>query len=171
MKPDSPRPRRLKDYKPPAYLVDHVDLDVALDPERTVVKAKLKVRRNAAAGAASKALVLDGEQLELTHAAIDGKALSATDYKIDETSLTIAKVPARAFTLELTTIVNPETNKSLQGLYRSRGVFCTQCEAEGFRRITFFPDRPDVLSTYTCRIEADAATVENSAAGSDNPEA
>ncbi len=77
MKPDSPRPRRLKDYKPPTYLVDHVDLDFALDPERTVVKAKLKVRRNPAAGTASKALVLDGEQIELAHAAIDGKALSA----------------------------------------------------------------------------------------------
>jgi len=159
MKPESPRPHRLKDYRPPAYLVDHVDLDFALDPERTEVKAVLKIRRNPAAGAAGKALVLDGEQLDLTHIAIDGKPLAAREYKLDATSLTIAKVPAKAFTLSLTTVINPDANKALQGLYRSRGVFCTQCEAEGFRRITFFPDRPDVLATYTCRIEADAKTV------------
>src|SRR5690606_21766170 len=137
---------------PPAYLVDHVDLDVALDPERTQISAKLKVRRNPAAGAAAKALVLDGEQLELAGITLDGTALGPKDYKLDTTSLTIPKVPARAFTLEIQTVVNPEANKALQGLYRSRGVFCTQCEAEGFRRITFFPDRPDVLATYTCRI-------------------
>jgi aminopeptidase N len=159
MKPDSPRPHRLKDYRPPAYLVDHVDLDFALDPERTEVKAVLKIRRNPAAGTAGKALVLDGEQLDLKQIAIDGKALAPRDYKLDATSLTIAKVPAKAFTLSLTTVINPDANKALQGLYRSRGVFCTQCEAEGFRRITFFPDRPDVLATYTCRIEADAKTV------------
>jgi aminopeptidase N len=157
MKTDTPRPRRLKDYRPPDYLVDHVDLDFALDPERTVVQAKLTVRRNPAAGSARKPLVLDGEQLELAHIALDGKPLTPRDYTLDDTSLRIAKVPARAFTLELTTVVNPEANKALQGLYRSRGVFCTQCEAEGFRRITFFPDRPDVLATYTCRIEADVA--------------
>ncbi len=160
MKPESPRPHRLKDYRPPAYLVDHVDLDFALDPERTEVKAALKILRNpAATGAAGKALVLDGEQLDLKHIAIDGKALEPRDYKLDATSLTIAKVPAKAFTLSLMTVINPDANKALQGLYRSRGVFCTQCEAEGFRRITFFPDRPDVLATYTCRIEADAKTV------------
>jgi aminopeptidase N len=157
MKSDSPRPHRLKDYRPPAYLVDHVDLDVALDPERTQISAKLKVRRNPAAGAAAKALVLDGELLELAGITLDGTALGPKDYKLDATSLTIPKVPARAFTLEIQTVVNPEANKALQGLYRSRGVFCTQCEAEGFRRITFFPDRPDVLATYTCRIEADTA--------------
>ncbi|HYD15594.1 MAG TPA: aminopeptidase N [Hyphomicrobium sp.] len=158
MKPDAtPRPRRLKDYRPTEYLIDHVDLDFALDPERTEVKAKLRVRRNPAASGTGKALVLDGEQLKLGAIAIDGKPLSAADYKVDETSLTIPKVPASPFSLEITTIINPEANKSLQGLYRSRGVFCTQCEAEGFRRITYFLDRPDVLATYTCRIEADTA--------------
>ncbi len=160
MKPESPRPHRLKDYRPPAYLVDHVDLDVALDPERTEVKAKLRMRRNPAALTASGApLVLDGEQLDLTHIAIDGKTLPPDRYTLGKTTLTIGKVPARAFTLELATRINPDANKALQGLYRSRGVFCTQCEAEGFRRIVFFPDRPDVLATYTCRIEADAAAV------------
>ncbi|HEX2843288.1 aminopeptidase N [Hyphomicrobium sp.] len=157
MKPDTPRPRRLKDYRPPAYLVDHVDLDFSLDPERTEVRAHLRMRRNPLADAAGKPLVLDGEQLELKSIAVDGTPLSADSYTIDETSLTISKVPARPFTLEIQTVINPEANKALQGLYRSRGVFCTQCEAEGFRRITFFPDRPDVLATYTCRIEADVS--------------
>ena len=158
MKPDTPRTHRLKDYRPPAYLVDHVDLDFALDPTRTEVRAALKIRRNPAADTpAGKALILDGEQLELGALAIDGKALSPGDYAVDDKTLTIPKVPGKPFTLSLTTFINPEENKALQGLYRSRGVFCTQCEAEGFRRITYFPDRPDVLSTYTCRIEADTA--------------
>jgi aminopeptidase N len=158
MKPDTPRTHRLKDYRPPAYLVDHVDLDFALDPTRTEVRAALKIRRNPAADtSAGKALVLDGEQLELGAISIDGKPLPANDYTVDAKSLTIAKVPGRPFTLALQTFVNPEENKALQGLYRSRGVFCTQCEAEGFRRITYFPDRPDVLATYTTRIEAETA--------------
>ncbi|WP_333793412.1 aminopeptidase N [Hyphomicrobium sp.] len=157
MKTDTPRPRRLKDYRPPDYLVDHVDLDVALDPERTEVKAALRIRRNPAAGAASRPLVLDGEELALTAIAIDGKPLAARAHTQSETALHIPSPPARPFTLEITTVINPDANKALEGLYRSRGVFCTQCEAEGFRRITFFPDRPDVLATYTCRIEADRA--------------
>ena len=158
MKPAPPRPRRLKDYRPPAYLVDHVDLDVALDPEATRVKAQLKIRRNPAAEKGTAALVLDGEHLILDAIALDGKPLPERAYDLTETELVIHKVPARAFTLSIETTINPEANKALQGLYRSRGVFCTQCEAEGFRRITFFPDRPDVLSTYTCRIEADRAS-------------
>jgi aminopeptidase N len=160
MKTDDPRPIRLKDYRPPAYVIDHVDLDFGLVPERTSVKARLAIRRNpAAASGKSAPLELDGEQLELTRLAIDGKALGAKDYKTDDTSLVIAKPPAGPFTLEIETLINPDANKALQGLYRSRGVFCTQCEAEGFRRITYFLDRPDVLATYTCRIEADAAAV------------
>jgi aminopeptidase N len=159
MASQQPRTRRLKDYRPPAYLIDHVDLAFKLDPELTEVETKLKVRRNPAATGAAKALVLDGEQLKLVSIAIDGKPLGERDFKTDDASLTIAKVPERAFTLEITTVINPEANKALQGLYRSRGVFCTQCEAEGFRRITYFLDRPDVLATYTCRIEADAKSV------------
>jgi aminopeptidase N len=158
MTADTPRPRRLKDYRPPAYLIDHVDLDFLLHPTRTAVKAVLKLRPNPAAGSAGKApLVLDGEHLELTSIEIDGEALAPAAYSRTETSLTIAKPPSKPFTLAIETIINPEANTALQGLYRSRGVFCTQCEAEGFRRITYFLDRPDVLATYTCRIEADVA--------------
>ena len=83
-----------------------------------------------------------------------GKKLASTDYKLTDTSLTLIKTPAKPFTLEIVTFVNPEANKALQGLYRTNGVYCTQCEAEGFRRITYFLDRPDVLATFTVRIEA-----------------
>jgi aminopeptidase N len=159
MTANAPRPRRLKDYKPAPYLIDHADLEFALDPARTAVKARLSVRRNPAADGAGKPLVLDGELLDLVSISIDGKALAADDYAVDATSLLIPRPPGKPFTLEIDTVVNPEANTALQGLYRSRGVFCTLCEAEGFRRITYFLDRPDVLATYTCRIEADLASV------------
>jgi aminopeptidase N len=156
-KADAPRPTRLKDYRPPAYLIGHVDLDVSLDPSRTRVHARLSVRPNPAAGKTAGPLALDGAGLELAGLSLDGKPLNPNDYKLTDTSLVIPKPPTKPFTLDITTFVDPGANKSLQGLYRSRGVYCTQCEAEGFRRITYFLDRPDVLATYTCRFEADAA--------------
>lgn len=158
MTTDTPRQIRLKDYAPPSYLITHVALDVSLDAERTVVRSRLSIKLNPkgqAKGGAS--LVLDGEQLQLASIAIDGTPLHEKDYTASETGLTIKKPPAKAFTLETTTLINPSANKALQGLYLSRGVYCTQCEAEGFRRITYFLDRPDVLSIYTCRIEAEVA--------------
>jgi aminopeptidase N len=158
-KTDTPRPIRLKDYRPTAYTIEHVDLDVALDPERTVVRSRLKVRPNPHAAKAGGPLQLDGEMLELGEVRLDRKLLGPKDYKVTPTQLILPKPPAKPFTLDITTTINPEANKSLQGLYRSRGVYCTQCEAEGFRRITYFLDRPDVLATYTCRIEADAKSV------------
>src|SRR5215510_3559739 len=153
MKTDTPRPILLKDYRPPNYLVD---LDVALAPERTRVEARLKLRPNPALGRAEAGpLRLDGELLELGRVALDGRELAPPHYRLSDKDLVIEKPPARAFVLELVTYCNPEANKALTGLYRSRGIYCTQCEAEGFRRITYFLDRPDVLSTYTTRIEAD----------------
>ena len=101
-------------------------------------------------------LRLDGEHLELTHIAIDGKDIADDAYLVDETGLTVHAVPDRPFTLETTVYINPEANTALQGIYRSRGVYCSQCEAEGFRRITYFLDRPDVLSVYSVRLDADA---------------
>ncbi len=155
MKPETPRPVHLKDYRPPAYLIDKVDLDVSLDPTRTRVRARLAVRPNAGASGRRQQLQLDGEHLELDEIKLDRRPLSKKDYKLTDTSLTLLKTPSAPFTLEITTIVNPEANKALQGLYRTNGVYCTQCEAQGFRRITYFLDRPDVLATYTVRIEAD----------------
>jgi aminopeptidase N len=154
MKTDTPRPILLKDYRPPNYLIDTVHLDVALHPTRTRVRSRLKVRPNPAV-ANPGTLKLDGEMLELESVAIDGKALASSQYKLSGNTLSITALPKAAFALEIVTTCNPEANKALSGLYLSKGIYCTQCEAQGFRRITYFLDRPDVLATYTVRIEAD----------------
>ncbi len=156
MKTDVPRPIRLKDYSPPDYLIDTVALDFALDATRTHVRSRLEMRPNPAAKKAGAPLVLDGENLELGEIRLDGKALQPASYEVGEGHLVLRRVPRKPFTLEIETFINPEANKALQGLYRSRGIYCTQCEAQGFRRITYFLDRPDVLAVYTVRIEADA---------------
>jgi aminopeptidase N len=155
MKTDTPRPILLKDYRPPNYLIDHVDLDVALAAERTRVQAQLHLRPNPAFEGDRGPLRLDGEMIELENLSCDGRQLGASQYTKSDKELVIAKPPARAFVLQIRTICNPEANKALSGLYRSRGIYCTQCEAQGFRRITYFLDRPDVLATYTTRIEAE----------------
>ena len=156
MKTDTPRPIRLKDYQPPEYFIDKVDLDFRLDPTRTRVKARLDVRPNPAAKSHG-ALLLDGEHLELDQIRIDGNEIKLkADYDLTNVGLTIKSPPQKPFRLEIVTYIDPDANKALQGLYRSRGIYCTQCEAHGFRRITYFLDRPDVLSKYTVRIEADA---------------
>jgi aminopeptidase N len=152
MRTDIAQPIRLTDYRPPAYLIDTVELQFDLQPKATRVKAKLAVRR---ANAEPEPLVLDGVRLKLLSVAIDGLALTAPDYTLTDEHLTIAAPPA-AFTLETEVEIDPEGNKALEGLYMSGGRFCTQCEAEGFRKITYFPDRPDVLSRFTVRMEADA---------------
>jgi aminopeptidase N len=156
MKTDTPPTIRLEDCRPSDYLIDTVDLDVALDPTRTRVQSRLRLRPNPAAkGTARPPLRLDGQHLELASIKLDGRPLEAGEYATDPEGLTIASPPKGPFTLEITTFINPDENKALSGLYRSKGVYCTQCEAEGFRRITFFLDRPDVLAVYTTRIEAD----------------
>jgi len=152
------QPKLLKDYSPPDYLVETVELDFSLDPRATRVKSKLRLYPNPKAGVAGRRLVLDGEGLVLHSIALDGKPLGLGDYVLDERSLSIPEVPAQPFTLETVTLCDPEANTALSGLYRSRGTYCTQCEPEGFRRITFYIDRPDVLAVYTVRIEADAET-------------
>ncbi|MCT8971180.1 aminopeptidase N [Microbaculum marinisediminis] len=146
---------RLQDYAPPAYLVDRVELDFRLDPQSTRVRSRLHVRPNPDGPGGD--LVLDGEDLELTALELDGAPLAGTAYKLDKDRLTITTPPERAFVLDIGTTIDPSANTRLMGLYRSNGVYCTQCEAEGFRRITFFPDRPDVLAVYTVRIEARAS--------------
>jgi aminopeptidase N len=155
MKPETPRPVHLKDYRPPVFLIDTVDLDVSLDPKRTRVRSRLTIRPNPKARGKSRTLVLDGEELELEAVHLDGRTLKTSEYEVAADTLTIPRVPSATFTLEIVAYCNPEENKALQGLYLSRGVYCTQCEAEGFRRITYFIDRPDVLSRYTTRIEAE----------------
>ncbi|MGL4396016.1 MAG: aminopeptidase N, partial [Hyphomicrobium sp.] len=155
MQHDTPKTIRLADYTPPAFLIAATDLKIALHATRTRVDARLTMSRNPRAAAASGPLVLDGEHLDLDRIAIDGAELSPSAYTVTPTTLTIDTVPAGSFTLEMTTFVNPQANTALQGIYLSRKIFCSQCEAEGFRRITYFLDRPDVLSVYTVRLEAD----------------
>ena len=153
MRTDTPAPIRLADYQPPDYLVDQTHLDFDLGPSATRVKARLTVRRS---GEQGQPLRLDGERLKLISLTLDGRTLGADDYVLSEEGLTIPAVPA-AFTLESEVEIDPQANLTLDGLYMSGGRFCTQCEAEGFRKITFFPDRPDVLSRYSVRITADRA--------------
>jgi aminopeptidase N len=156
MRTEEARPVRLADYRPPQWLVETVELDIALDPETTRVRARLMLRPNGD-GAAPAPLMLDGEALKLCSIELDGRALPPEQYVATADRLTIAQPPQRPFRLEIETVVNPAANTELLGLYRSGGVYCTQCEAEGFRRITYFPDRPDVMAVYTTRIEAEKA--------------
>jgi aminopeptidase N len=155
MRTDIAQPIRLKDYRPPDWLVETVSLDVSLHPTATKVRAKLALKPNPQVPAAP--LVLDGEDLSLVSLRIDGSALGADSYVVAPDQLTIPQPPNKPFTLEIETVVDPSANTQLSGLYRSSGTYCTQCEAEGFRRITYFPDRPDVMAVYTTRIEAEKA--------------
>jgi aminopeptidase N len=155
MRTEEPRPVRLKDYRPPDWLIETVDLDVSLDRTATVVRAKLHLKPNSTRAPAP--LILDGEELKLRSLALDGKPLPDGSFIATPDSLTIAQPPQRAFTLEIETVIDPTANTQLMGLYRAGETYCTQCEAEGFRRITYFLDRPDVMAVYTTRIEADKA--------------
>ncbi|MCU0971538.1 MAG: aminopeptidase N, partial [Gammaproteobacteria bacterium] len=154
----TPRSIRLEDYQPPAYLIDTADLNVDLRPGGTRVRSVLALRRNPAAPAQSGALRLNGEGLELLSIALDGHPLDERGYAVDAESLTLLAPPDR-FVLETEVRIVPEDNTALEGLYRSGGMYCTQCEAEGFRRITYFLDRPDVMARFTTTIEADRAAL------------
>jgi aminopeptidase N len=156
MRTEEPRPVRLSEYRPPDWLVETVDLDVKLHPTRTPVRAVLRLKPNPAASAPAP-LQLDGDGLMLVSLKLDGAPLAAGSYVATPDGLTIAQPPRRPFTLEIETLIDPSANTQLSGLYRSSNTYCTQCEAEGFRRITYFPDRPDVMAVYTARIEADKA--------------
>jgi len=156
MRTEEARPVRLEDYRPPDWLVESVELDVCLDPTATQVRAALTLRPNGN-GAAPAPLMLDGESLKLHALKLDGAALPPEQFVATPDRLTIAQPPQRRFRLEIETVVDPSANTQLLGLYRSGAIYCTQCEAEGFRRITYFPDRPDVMAVYTTRIEAEKA--------------
>ena len=152
---DHPAPQSilLSDYQPPAYLVDTVELRFELDPAATVVSSRIALRRNPLRSDAGL-LVLDGEHLELLAVAVDDQPLGAPQFVQTSATLSITGLPD-AFTLDVTTRIAPEANTSLMGLYVSNGNFFTQCEAQGFRKITYFPDRPDVMARYTVTIIGD----------------
>jgi len=153
MRTDTAQPIRLQDYRPPEWLVDKVALDVSLHPTSSRIRAALSLRPSPTSAAAP--LVLDGDGLRLVSLKLDGAAVPDSGFVATPDGLTISQPPNRPFLLEIETTVDPSANTQLSGLYRSSGTYCTQCEAEGFRRITYFPDRPDVMAVYTTRIEAD----------------
>jgi aminopeptidase N len=145
---------RLSDYQPCDYLIDRVYLDVHLHPTATRVTAKLDIRPNPLRPQGHP-LVLDGDDLTIESIFLNGVQLEPDAYERSQTSLTLKTPPTRSFQLTLITVINPGTNTQLMGLYRSGGTYTTQCEAEGFRRITYFLDRPDIMAVYTTRIEAE----------------
>ena len=152
MRTDSPQTIYRKDYTPPSFLVDSVELGFDLDPARTVVASRIRMRHNPASG--SRSIELHGEHIELVLVRLNGKLLKPSQYKLTASMLTIPKAPDHV-TLDIETVLAPQDNTSLSGLYVSNHNFFTQCEAEGFRRITFFPDRPDVMARYTVMLRAD----------------
>ena len=152
----SPTTIYLKDYAPPAFLISAIELDVDLEEHFAHVRARLAVHRNPRATERTGPLVLDGNDLELESVALDGRTLMPAEYELDAEHLAVAGVPER-FTLETVVRIHPRKNTKLMGLYASKDGYFTQCEAEGFRRITFFIDRPDVMARYTTTIHADKA--------------
>ena len=148
-----PQPIHLSDYRPPAYLVSRTELTFDLAPGTTRVKARLHLERHPEREAGAP-VWLDGEQLSLKAIAIDGQPLEEGEYELTRKGLSITGAP-EAFVLDTEVEISPEDNTALSGLYRSGGMFCTQCEAEGFRRITFYPDRPDVMATFSTTVIGD----------------
>ncbi|MEM7398971.1 MAG: aminopeptidase N [Pseudomonadota bacterium] len=157
MSDESRTTKYLKDYAPPDYLIKDVALDVYLAPKGARVSSRLCIEPNSGTIAGTP-LILDGEALTLESISLNGQELEAGRYALAPGKLTIANPPVGAFTLDIVTRCDPEANLELSGLYLTSGTYCTQCEPQGFRRITYFVDRPDVLSTYTVRIEADRDT-------------
>ncbi len=146
-----PQTTYLKDYRQPDYLINSVHLHFDLEEKFTKVKSRLTLKRN---GEHQRPLQLLGQEMELCCISLNGQTLESNQYHIDNKQLIIAQLP-EVFTLEIETCIEPQKNTSLEGLYKSNGMYCTQCEAEGFRKITYFLDRPDVMAIYTTTITAD----------------
>ncbi|MCY1398840.1 Aminopeptidase N [compost metagenome] len=154
MRTEQPKVIYLKDYQAPEYLIDETHLTFELFEDHSLVHAQLVMRRNPARGAGLPPLVLDGQQLELLSVAMDDQILGAADYQLDDSHLTL-QPKAATFTLDTSVKIHPQSNTALEGLYKSGGMFCTQCEAEGFRKITYYLDRPDVMSKFTTTVIAE----------------
>jgi aminopeptidase N len=156
MRTDTPTLTRLVDYRPSDYLADTISIDISLHPTTTRIVTETAFRPNPA-GREGAPLVLDGDEIVLLAVSLDGQNLAPGTHEASPQGLTLFDPPRRPFRLTVVTEVNPSANTKLMGLYRSSGIYCTQCEADGFRRITYALDRPDVMSVYTTRIEAEQA--------------
>lgn len=154
MRTEQPQMIYLKDYQAPEYLIDETHLTFELFDDHSLVHAQLVMRRNPERGAGLPPLVLDGQLLELLSVKLGDAELSAADYQLTPDHLTLQPT-AESFTVDTSVRIHPETNTALEGLYKSSGMFCTQCEAEGFRKITYYLDRPDVMSKFTTTLSAD----------------
>lgn len=154
MRTEQPKMIYLKDYQAPEYLIDETHLTFELFEDHSLVHAQLVMRRNPERGAGLPPLVLDGQHLELISLKLDDADLGQGDYQLDDNHLTVHP-KAQAFTVDTTVRIHPETNTALEGLYKSGSMFCTQCEAEGFRKITYYLDRPDVMSKFTTTVVAE----------------
>lgn len=154
MRTEQPKVIHLKDYQVPDYLIDETHLTFELYEDRTLVHAQLVMRRNPEAGAGLPPLHLHGQDLELMSLSLNDRQLGLGDYEVAEESLSLQPDNA-AFTLDSTVVIHPESNTALEGLYKSGSMFCTQCEAEGFRKITYYLDRPDVMSKFTTTVSAE----------------
>ena len=150
-----PKVTKLSEYRPPQYKVSHIELNFKLDKECTAIRSKLSVVATLSNQPVTEPLVLDGEDLELVFVAVNGRALAKEEYAYSPKALTIFTPPDGDFSIEIEVRIQPDKNTKLEGLYKSGGSYCTQCEAEGFRRLTYHLDRPDVTSIYTVRIEAE----------------
>ncbi|MHB0804442.1 aminopeptidase N [Stutzerimonas nitrititolerans] len=154
MRTEQPKVIHLKDYQAPEYLIDETHLTFELYEDRTLVHAQLVMRRNPAAGSGLPPLELHGQGLELLSLSLNDRELGLGDYQLDESTLTLQPDSAE-FTLDSSVVIHPESNTALEGLYKSGSMFCTQCEAEGFRKITWYLDRPDVMSKFTTTVSAE----------------
>ena len=154
MRTEQPQMIYLKDYQAPEYLIDETHLTFELFEDHTLVHAQLVMRRNPVRGAGFPALMLDGQQLELLSVKLDDADLTPTDYQLTDSHLTLHPTTAH-FVVDTSVKIHPESNTALEGLYKSGAMFCTQCEAEGFRKITYYLDRPDVMSKFTTTVVAE----------------
>ena len=154
MRTEQPKMIYLKDYQAPEYLIDETHLTFELFEDHTLVHAQLVMRRNPERGAGLPPLALDGQQLELLSVKLNDLELTAQDYQLTDSHLTLHP-QTEQFVLDTSVKIHPESNTALEGLYKSGGMFCTQCEAEGFRKITYYLDRPDVMSTFTTTVIGD----------------
>ncbi len=154
MRTEQPKMITLSDYRLPDYLIDETHLTFELHESYALVHARLLMRRNPGLDSSLPPLVLDGQQLELVDIAVDGQQLTAVEYKLTDSHLQLQPKQS-AFELTTTVRIEPQNNTALEGLYKSSGMFCTQCEAEGFRKITYYLDRPDVMSRFTTTIHAE----------------